>query len=257
MDKKYLFFDIDGTLTDPETAILVPSAVETLAKLQENGHFVAIATGRAYYKAKDIMKDCGLRNMVCYGGGGLVIDEKLVKCEPLDIKMVKKLAHECDDKNIGYFVLLDDSENAYSKDDLFNKQTENRVTGFNHIINKNFDIDSVDTVYKMYAAISKDKEEDIVSLKDWGFLRLRDPYVIIQYDKKDEGIKQMVEYLHGDEKDIVVFGDDTNDMIMFRPEWTSIAMGNGIDALKEKASYVTAKSVDDGVKKACEHFGWI
>ena len=35
MDKKYFFFDIDGTLTDAKTGIVVPSAKETLRKLDE------------------------------------------------------------------------------------------------------------------------------------------------------------------------------------------------------------------------------
>ena len=48
MKKKYMFFDIDGTLTDNETKKIVPSAQKTLDRLQEAGHFVAIATGRAH-----------------------------------------------------------------------------------------------------------------------------------------------------------------------------------------------------------------
>ena len=50
MKKKYCFFDIDGTLTDRSTNQVVPSALEALEKLEENGHFVAIATGRATIK---------------------------------------------------------------------------------------------------------------------------------------------------------------------------------------------------------------
>ena len=48
MEKKYLFFDIDGTLTNRATGGIVPSAKEALQRLEENGHFVAIATGRAH-----------------------------------------------------------------------------------------------------------------------------------------------------------------------------------------------------------------
>ena len=46
MEKKYLFFDIDGTLTDNSTKKIVTSAKWALDELQRNGHFVAIATGR-------------------------------------------------------------------------------------------------------------------------------------------------------------------------------------------------------------------
>ena len=67
----------------------------------------------------------------------------------------------------------------------------------------------------------------------------------------------MMDLLHAPRKDVVVFGDDTNDLVMFDPGWFSIAMGNGNEKLKEKADYVTAANIDDGIEKACRHFGWI
>ena len=70
MNKKYFFFDIDGTLTDKSTGKIVPSAQLALNELQKAGHFVAIATGRAHYKARNFMESVGLHDMVCCGGGG-------------------------------------------------------------------------------------------------------------------------------------------------------------------------------------------
>ena len=34
-------------------------------------------------------------------------------------------------------------------------------------------------------------------------------------------------------------------------------MGNGIEALKRKATFVTKRSDEDGIEYACKHFGWI
>ncbi|MBR3367152.1 MAG: HAD hydrolase family protein, partial [Lachnospiraceae bacterium] len=68
MGRKYFFFDIDGTLTERETGIIVPSAAEALRKLREAGHFVAINTGRAHYKARKFFDENGFENMVCNGG---------------------------------------------------------------------------------------------------------------------------------------------------------------------------------------------
>lgn len=79
-DMKYIFFDIDGTLTDNTTGKIVPSAQEALDKLQENGNFVAIATGRAYYKAKNFLKEVGLNNMVCNGGNACHKSSVSKKC---------------------------------------------------------------------------------------------------------------------------------------------------------------------------------
>lgn len=67
MKKKYFFFDIDGTLTDKNTGKVVHSALSCLHELQANGHFVAIATGRAHYKARGFMEQIGLHDMVCCG----------------------------------------------------------------------------------------------------------------------------------------------------------------------------------------------
>lgn len=71
MDKKYFFFDIDGTLTDNATKEVVPSVVEAVRKLQEAGHFVSIATGRANYKAEPFRAKYKFPNMVCNGGHGI------------------------------------------------------------------------------------------------------------------------------------------------------------------------------------------
>ena len=80
---------------------------------------------------------------------------------------------------------------------------------------------------------------------------------MFQYDAKNIGIENMMNYLQADIKDVVVFGDDYNDLIMFDERWTSIAMGNGCDALKEKATYVTDTNINDGIYKACKKFNWI
>ena len=44
-NKKFIFFDIDGTLLNDEKMPL-ESTVQALRQLQKNGHEIAIATGR-------------------------------------------------------------------------------------------------------------------------------------------------------------------------------------------------------------------
>ena len=73
--KKFFFFDIDGTLTnDNPGGIVLPSTFKTLDKLRANGHFVAIATGRAHWMAMEFSKTSKIDNLVCDGGNGLVIN---------------------------------------------------------------------------------------------------------------------------------------------------------------------------------------
>ena len=57
----------------------------------------------------------------------------------------------------------------------------------------------------------------------------------------------MLRYIDGKAEDVVVFGDDTNDLVMFDSQWTSIAMGNAKEVLKKKADYVTDTNTRDGI----------
>ena len=48
MQKKYFFFDIDGTLTNILTFEVVQSSIEAIRRLEEKGHICALASGRAH-----------------------------------------------------------------------------------------------------------------------------------------------------------------------------------------------------------------
>ena len=60
MNKKYFFFDVDGTLTvsDPSTqkTVVPESTRQALKQLKENGHFVSIATGRAHWMTREVAR---------------------------------------------------------------------------------------------------------------------------------------------------------------------------------------------------------
>lgn len=254
---KYFFFDIDGTLTDKSTGKIIPSSKETIRRLIDNGHFVALCTGRAHYKALPIMKELNMKNMVCCGGGGIVINNELLRNEPLNINAIRDLINECEEKHIGYLITKNDSIDVFHKDNLFVEQCGGRYEETNYILDKDLDINKIDYVLKAYVSIKKEDEYKLSSLKNIGYLRFIEDYLIIQHDKKDQGIIDTMNILNGNIKDVVVFGDDSNDVIMFKKIWTSIAMGNGNKELKEKADYITDTSVNDGVMKACKHFGWI
>ena len=256
MHKKYFFFDIDGTLTDRKTNKIVPSAQIALDKLQEAGHFVAIATGRAHYKSINFMKEVGLHNMVCCGGGGLVINDTLIRNIPLDRDKAIALIKEAEEHNIGVLLQLDDSIDVYAKNDLFRQQVGERQEPTRYFIQPDLDYDKLKVIYKIYMSIKPEQESEMKLLNTIGHLRFVPEYFIFQYDAKHQGILDMMKEIQGDLKDVVVFGDDTNDLVMFDPQWTSIAMGNACEELKEKASIVTDANIDDGIYRICEKEGW-
>lgn len=257
MEKKYLFFDIDGTLTDNATKQIVPSALTALQELQKAGHFVAIATGRAHYKARPFMESVGLHNMVCCGGNGLVIEDELVMNTPLDRDKAIAVYHQARELGYGVLVMIDDTIDVYAEDDKFREQCGERREPTRYMIDPNFNIDQVKDIYKMYVSLPREEEDRLTLKETLGNLRFVEEYLMFQHDRKKEGIIDMMNHLGEDLHDVVVFGDDYNDLVMFDKTWFSIAMGNSCDALKEKADYVTKRNVEDGIYDACKHFGWI
>lgn len=255
--KKYFFFDIDGTLTNIHTGQLVQSGLETLRQLEANGHFVAIATGRAYYKTIKAAADAGIRNFVANGGAALVINDQLIKNSPLDREKALTIIHEADDLGYGILVAVNDSIDVVMRDRRFLEQFGERREPTNYIYRPDIQYDDLEDIYKIYISIPQKEEYRMKNLDLLGHIRMGTDYFWYQHDEKDQGIRDMMEYLGADLKDVVVFGDGENDMVMFRKEWTSIAMGNGDPRLLAIADYVTDAAEDDGIRNACLHYGWI
>lgn len=254
MRRRYFFFDIDGTLTDNRTHRVVPSARQAIHELQEAGHFTAIATGRAYYKTKGFAESVGIDNIVCCGGGALVIDGVLIENQPLDHEKAVRILRHADAEGIGWVVMRRDSDSVVMRDYRFLEQAGLRKELTTYFYEPEYDYEAED-ILKIYLACTAENELEWIN--ELGHLRLSRNYVVFQYDAKKDGIVRMLRHLNADLCDAVVFGDDLNDLVMFDPAWTSIAMGNAKPELKEKADYVTDANVDDGIRNACLKFGWI
>ena len=105
-----------------------------------------------------------------------------------------------------------------------------------------------DQIYKVYIACFKGEEEKLESLKKLPWCRFHKEYLFVEPGDKSKGIKRMVEHLDGDIKDVVVFGDEKNDLSIFISEWTSIAMGNATEEIKNLATEITLDNDHDGIK---------
>ena len=257
MRKRYLFFDIDGTLMTGgyENGYIPESTQKALRRLRENGHFLAIATGRAHFMAQPILQKLGFENMVSDGGYGVTIGGKLLGIRPLPKEPVITLVNECEALGLPWGLQVDDSNVRLCPDRSFLEFTKD-VYLQTRIV-PGLRPEDQEAIYKMYVACEYPTEFTLQTLNDLPWCRYHDNYFFVEPTYKAVGIKTVLDYYGADYADAVVFGDAENDLSMFTDDWTKVAMGNAVDELKAKADYVTTGVDEDGIWNACVHLGLI
>lgn len=255
MKKKYLFFDIDGTLAAGGYGnTYIPDSTQlALKRLREAGHELCVATGRSQAMAVGYMRELGFDNMVSDGGYGVTIGGKLVGIQPIDRDKVIGLIEECRQKDIPWGLQVENSDTRFVPDERFEEFTHD-------IYMKSKVVEGLDPadypeIYKAYIACYFPTEHSLKSLDGLPWCRFHKEYFFVEPSDKAFGIKRVMDHFGADYADAIVFGDAMNDLPMFTDDWYKVAMGNAIDELKAKADYVTANVDDDGIYKACEALG--
>lgn len=258
MQKKYFFFDIDGTLTSAKTFdLIIDSTRDAIAQLQAQGHFVAIATGRAAFRAREFMKRIGIHHAICEGGNMVIINDKVISYEPINQQLAQSIYHKARSLKIGVAISHEDSRHRLAPDALFDEQTSDYSFFMDVSIVPNFNIEDYTSIRRLFLALPYEQHHLIPELKQLGIMHYNNQFLIIEPDDKYKGILKAVELTHGHPEDVIVFGDGINDVKMFEKAPFSIAMGNAVPEVKALASYITTDSDDDGIYKACKYFGWI
>ena len=253
MERKYIFFDIDGTLTDANPGgKILESTYRTLEQLKANGHFVAIATGRAQYMAMDAAKEAHIDCLVTDGGNGITLHNELQYIKPIDFVQANRVIDQCIEYHYPFAVALKNEAILYTNQ----KNQSKQMLPTKLIEDENIDFHQVKEIFKIFISCSEE-EEKLLDLGTLDYMRYFKGQVIVEPVEKYQGILEMVHLLKCNEKDIVVFGDGLNDISMIQKAPLGIAMGNAIDEVKEVADFVTKRNDDDGIEYACRHFGWI
>jgi hydroxymethylpyrimidine pyrophosphatase-like HAD family hydrolase len=71
---------------------------------------------------------------------------------------------------------------------------------------------------------------------------------------KGAAVIRLAEILRLSPEQVAVIGDGPNDIDMFKQAGVSIAMGQGVDSVREAATYVTTSNDDEGWARGIEKY---
>lgn len=256
MDKKTIFFDIDGTLLgtrDGKRFCIPPSTLEALALLKQNGHRAAVCSGRPESFIR--LHFPGIfDSYVAMNGSHVVFEGKTVLVREFPTEKIRALAAHFDSYGCSYsFVgnrrawtrnfppeVLDEIADSYGVPDYLCPcwQPEDVHSAM-------MDFIFLDEAHYRRCLPAFDR----TMVLNWNPANLAADLSFQGYDKAS-GVRAFLEYANIDPKDTVAFGDSYNDLSMIEAVGFSVAMGNGVDAAKRAADYVTAPIFEDGIAKA-------
>ncbi|MBM7654393.1 Cof-type HAD-IIB family hydrolase [Neobacillus cucumis] len=254
--KQLIFFDIDGTLLNEEKQ-LPASAKMAINRLQELGHEIAIATGRAPFMFKDLREELGIHSYVSFNGQYVVHNGKPVYRNPLDPDELHLLTASAGNKLNP--IIYENHEKMYSSVES-HPHVEEGIGSLKikdgYVFDPHFYKGS--EIYQSLLFCNDEEQEAYRSqFSKFEFVRWheRSVDVVPAGGSKAIGIEALMNHLTIPKENVYAFGDGLNDVTMLTFVENSIAMGNAVEEVKDVAKYVTKHVDEDGILRGLELVG--
>ena len=257
---KIIFFDIDDTLYHKKYG-LHPSTQSALERLSEQGIILAIATGRSPaifpQSINELIHHLGIETIIGINGQYVRHQSALLQDTAIpheDIATLKALcrAHKVE------FCLISDQKMAVSRDTERVFQSLTSIGEYH--VNPNYQDQS--PIYQMLMFINEEEQRQVENhalFTRYKMVRWHEVSVDVlpKSMSKALGIQQLCAKLGISPKDCMAFGDGWNDVEMFETVGFSVAMGNAVEGVKQRANFITTSTSEGGIAHALAHLGLI
>lgn len=261
-------FDIDRTLVPPERGEIAPETAAALTQLRAKGIKTAIASGRLFCFLQPEIKDLGFDYFIL-SNGAYVTDGtgKILAQDTMDPEVVDALVREMVRRGHPVDVRYCRGKRSGNPD----CSVAERMQGFWR--RKKFAVKPPKAVLEEYAPengempvscdgyIPQEELDEMVRMfPQLDFLPVfESPMCDINAAgvSKASGLKLVCRLSGIDLCETIAFGDDRNDLEMIKAAGIGVAMGNGIQSVRDVADYITAPSEELGVVKALRYFGLV
>ena len=267
--KTIFITDLDHTFLRTDLSVS-PFTQEQWNKKSTN-NFLSVATARTYKKTTQFLKNININMPMILLDGALIttIDKKIIDTKFIDKNMADSIIDEGakfgiypfvlaleNDKNLTESFLYSSTLNQYQKETLARYSKDDNLQKFKnlHAGDKNFKIVYIGEK-ELLSRLAFELEN--IFGNNLKFIFAPEVYVecyfltILHRDAdKSHGIQSISEYIGFDMSNLTVFGDNLNDLGMFKLAGTSVAVANAHEELKSHADIILPHTNDeDGVAK--------
>lgn len=266
---KLIATDLDGTILH-HGQISNSLDVEMLNAAAKQGIHVVVSTGQGWSSAKpraEMFNVDQYSNLSVFSNGSVIstVDKyDPIYCESIDNKLVQIFMKKMSELNISCLAFSKIPAHAYwngveiivesmVKRDWIKKYDTEKVNV------KTFD-NYIDVIQLM---IFVESQQEVEMLKWFAKNSLQTSlnkmcsnvestpiYEFINVkSSKGNGVLKLAEILGIKKDEIIIFGDNLNDISMFEMIPNSVAMGNAVEIIKQKAKYITDTNHNGGVGK--------
>lgn len=256
---KYIAVDMDGTILRNDHEVSVATA-EFFKKMQAAGYELILCSGRSTSSMRETARKVGLYDhagwMISYNGGKAVkINEdgtETVLFKMLFTKeQVNAIYQEIGQQGTNFLGYHDDFIYARENDDVLKlTATISKATAV---------FDHFDEAYKVLIFGEEQQIKDIYDETAAKVLNLYPDINVFTSSatlieitppnaNKGLGLKTVFAEIGASPDNLIVFGDQSNDLTMFKYAKYSVAMSNAIAELKKIATTETISNDEDGVK---------
>lgn len=274
MEKKIIFLDIDGTLTEPGCNEPPQSALQAIRETQAKGNLVFLCTGRNYDMLSPLLQ-YGFDGVIASSGAYIRCGEKVIYDCPMTGEEQKKVMEllqkngifrtvECVDGSYtdeGFKLFLEEhaGENGNSKLLRWRRQIEQSL---NIRPMAEYKGQPVYKVVMMFESEEQLVEPRKVLGETFDFCiqeQDRSGFINGELIKKEynKGIalQKVCAYCGVPVENSVAYGDSMNDLEMLEAAGVAVCMENGSGKLKELADDVCPSVTEDGIYHSFQKYG--
>ena len=280
MNKKIIFFDVDGTLVDvrPAREYVPESTIKAVRETRKKGNLCFLCTGRSLAEIYPHILDIGFDGIIGAGGGFVTIGDEMLYHKKVSDKDVNRVVDFFEENDYDYYLEsnggLFASENLVSRlemityGDLENdeKARKKKAEQPSHFITSLIEGESMYRSDVNKICFLENKDIPFQTIID----NFSDAFNVIHCTvpsfgddsgelsvvgvNKASAIEALINHLNIPQENTFAFGDGMNDLEMFDLVGYAVAMGDAQPALIERADFVTGTIEERGIQSVLEQF---